>query len=50
VGINVDTEGTVVSLQGPAPSQAAADRATVLAKAVDGVTDVKNMLTIAGKG
>ena len=50
VGINVDTEGTVVSLQGPAPSQAAADRATVLVKAVDGVTDVKNMLTIASKG
>lgn len=48
LGINVDTENTVVSLKGPAPSTSAAERATVLAKAVDGVTEVKNMLTVAG--
>ena len=49
VGINVDTVNTVVSLQGPAPTMEAAERATVLAKAVDGVSEVKNMLTVAGK-
>jgi osmotically-inducible protein OsmY len=46
LGINVDTENAVVSLQGPAPSTEAAERATVLAQAVDGVTDVDNMLVI----
>ncbi len=49
LGINVDTLNNVVSLQGPAPSMEAAERATVLAKAVDGVSEVKNMLTVDGK-
>ena len=46
LGINVDTENAVVSLNGPAPNAEAAERATVLAKAVDGVTDVENKLII----
>ncbi|QCB48345.1 BON domain-containing protein [Hydrogenophaga sp. PAMC20947] len=49
VGINVDTLNAVVSLHGPAPTVEAAERATVLAKAVSGVSEVKNMLTVAGK-
>lgn len=49
LGINVDTANTVVSLKGPAPTAEAAERASVLAKAVDGVSDVKNMLTVPGK-
>lgn len=49
VSINVDTVDNVVSLEGPAPTMEAAERATVLAKAVEGVTDVKNKLTVAGK-
>ena len=49
LGINVDTENGVVSLKGPAPTASAAERATVLAKAVDGVTDVNNMLTVSGQ-
>jgi osmotically-inducible protein OsmY len=35
-------------MQGPAPDQAASDRATVLVKAIDGVSSVNNLLTIAG--
>ncbi|AOW15462.1 BON domain-containing protein [Hydrogenophaga crassostreae] len=46
LGINVDTNNAVVSLKGPAPSAEAAERATVLAKAVDGVTAVNNMLVV----
>lgn len=49
LGINVDTLNNVVSLQGPAPTMEAAERATVLAKAVDGVSEVKNMLTVDDK-
>lgn len=49
VGINVDTVNAVVSLEGPAPTMEDAERATVLAKAVEGVIEVKNMLTVAGK-
>jgi hyperosmotically inducible periplasmic protein len=48
IGINVDTENAVVTMQGPAPDQAASDRATVLVKAIDGVSSVNNLLTIAG--
>jgi hyperosmotically inducible periplasmic protein len=44
LGINVDTSNAVVSLKGPAPNTQAAERASVLAKAVEGVTDVNNML------
>lgn len=44
--INVDTNGTAVTLTGEAPSQSAKDRATDIAKAVQGVTTVNNMLTV----
>jgi hyperosmotically inducible protein len=47
--ISVDTENAVVSLQGSAPSKDVAERATVLAKAVEGVNDVNNMLSITGQ-
>lgn len=47
--IEVDTVGGVVSLTGPAPTAEAADRATTLAKAVEGVTDVQNKLVV-GQG
>ena len=47
MGINVDTTGTVVSLRGPAPTKAAAERATVLAQAVEGVSAVNNMLVVS---
>ena len=48
--IEVDTVAGVVSLTGPAPSADAADRATVLAKAVEGVTSVRNKLVVDRKG
>ena len=48
LSINVDTTGSVVTLTGPAPTQAAFDRATDLAKAVDGVTEVRNQLVVGG--
>lgn len=44
--INVDTNNGVVTLTGAAPSQAAIDRATTIAKTVDGVKDVQNQLTV----
>lgn len=44
--INVDTVNGVVTLTGAAPSQAAIDRATTIAKSVDGVKDVQNQLTV----
>jgi hyperosmotically inducible protein len=44
--IEVDTVGGVVSLTGPAPSAEAAERATTLAKAVEGVTEVQNKLVV----
>lgn len=44
--INVDTVGSTVTLNGEAPTQAAKDRATDIAKAVEGVTSVNNMLTV----
>jgi osmotically-inducible protein OsmY len=43
--ITVDTSGGVVTLSGVAPNAAAKDRATDIAKVVDGVKDVKNNLT-----
>lgn len=46
ISIKVDTTNNVVTLTGPAPSQAAADRASDLAKAVDGVTEVRNQLVV----
>lgn len=44
--INVDTQGSVVTLNGEAPSQSAKDRAEDLAKAVEGVQSVNNLLTV----
>ncbi len=49
LAIEVDTTNKVVTLSGPAPTQAAFDRASSLAQAVDGVSNVKNQLTVAGK-
>ena len=44
--IDVDTKQGVVSLYGPAPSEAARERATAIAKAVKGVTSVDNKLAV----
>ena len=44
--INVDTRSGVVTLNGPAPTAAAKDRATSLAQAVDGVAGVNNNLEV----
>lgn len=49
LAINVDTSNKVVTLTGPAPNQAASDRASSLAQAVEGVTEVKNLLTVGAK-
>lgn len=44
--INVDTINGVVTLTGAAPSQAAVEKATTVARTVDGVKDVQNQLTV----
>ncbi|KQP37431.1 BON domain-containing protein [Pseudorhodoferax sp. Leaf274] len=44
--INVDTKSGVVTLNGPAPTPAAKDRATSLAQAVQGVAGVNNNLEV----
>ena len=44
--INVDTVNGKVTLNGPAPTTVARDRAARLAKAVDGVTAVNNQLVV----
>ncbi len=49
LSINVDTTNKVVTLTGPAPTQAAFDRASALAQAVEGVTEVRNQLTVGVK-
>ena len=46
IKINVDTKDGIVTLNGPAPTAAAKDRATDIAKQVKGVTSVNNMLVI----
>lgn len=46
IDINVDTMNGVVTLTGAAPSPAAVDKATTVAKTVDGVKDVQNQLTV----
>jgi hyperosmotically inducible protein len=46
IKIEVDTKNGVVSLMGPAPSSAAKDRATEIAKSVKGVTSVSNKLAV----
>lgn len=48
--IEVATAQGVVSLSGPAPSADAAERASALARAVDGVTTVQNRLVISRNG
>jgi hyperosmotically inducible periplasmic protein len=48
LAIDVDTSNMVVTLSGPAPTREAAERATVLAKAVEGVSEVRNQLTVGG--
>ena len=49
VAIGVETTNKVVTLTGPAPTQGASDRASAMAQAVSGVSEVKNQLTVAGK-
>jgi osmotically-inducible protein OsmY len=44
--INVDTEGGHLTLQGSAPSAAARDHATALARSVEGVASVENKLMV----
>lgn len=44
IKINVDTKNGAVSLNGPAPSAAAKERATSIAQGVKGVTSVTNNL------
>lgn len=46
LAINVDTAGGRVALKGTAPTGAARDRATELARAVSGVTAVENELAV----
>lgn len=46
VKINVDTVNGKVTLNGPAPSTVARDRAETIAKAVTGVTSVNNQLVV----
>jgi hyperosmotically inducible protein len=47
LGIDVDTQDGRVRLSGTAPDAAARERATSLARSVDGVTAVDNQLTVA---
>lgn len=44
--INVDTKNGSVTLNGPAPTAAAKDKATSIAKAVKGVSSVDNKLVV----
>ena len=46
VKINVDTVGGKVTLNGPAPTTTARDRAETIAKAVNGVASVNNQLVV----
>ncbi len=46
IKINVDTKNGAVTLDGPAPTEAAREKATTLAKAVKGVTSVTNKLVV----
>jgi osmotically-inducible protein OsmY len=48
--IDVDTRNGHVVLTGTAPNAGSRDRATTLAKAVDGVVAVDNRLAVDGKG
>ena len=46
IKIDVDTKNGAVTLNGPAPTAEAKEKATQLAKAVKGVTSVNNMLIV----
>ena len=46
IKIDVDTKEGVVTLSGPAPTAAARERASEVARTVQGVTSVNNQLTI----
>lgn len=48
--IDVDTKDGKVVLTGTAPDAGSRDRATAIAKAVDGVVDVDNRLSVPSKG
>lgn len=48
IKINVDTVGGKVTLNGPAPSTVARERAETIAKAVSGVMSVDNKLVVSG--
>ncbi|MDH6591047.1 hyperosmotically inducible protein [Variovorax sp. TBS-050B] len=48
IKIDVDTKGGVVSLKGPAPTAAAKARAEEIAKGVQGVSSVNNLLEVRG--
>lgn len=50
IAIDVDTTNGRVQLTGTAPSPEARARATTLARAVDGVIEVDNRLSIEGQG
>jgi hyperosmotically inducible periplasmic protein len=50
LNINVDTKDGKVVLTGAAPDAASLERATTMAKAVEGVVDVDNRLTVQPKG
>lgn len=50
LAIDVDTTNGLVQLTGTAPNAEARERATTLARAVDGVVQVDNRLTIDGQG
>ena len=46
IKIDVDTKAGVVTLYGPAPSAAARDKATTIAKQIKGVSSVNNKLVV----
>jgi hyperosmotically inducible periplasmic protein len=48
--IDVDTEAGVVTLTGPAPTAAARNKATAVAKQIKGVKSVSNQLTVKAAG
>lgn len=48
IKIDVDTKNGKVTLYGPAPTAAARDRASVIAKSVKGVAGVDNKLVVKG--
>lgn len=48
IKIDVDTKDGNVTLYGPAPTAAASDKATTLAKSIKGVVSVSNKLTVKG--